>query len=296
MVIFSVDCKKLRRQRVIQKVDIVMWAKNGSRTLPTVMRRVKEVFPAECIRNCILADDHSADSTREIAESFGWQVVPNEGSGISDNANTAVHHVESDYFVSLEQDILLAEDWWQRIPPLLVSDPKVAVASGVRVPSKPLGLRKLQQYAIERYSRRDTGLEFFHDCKSLDNTIYKTAIIRGLGGFPSDCNLPKRIFESGYKWKVDYSVESIHIRNGMKDELSHYYWYGALSREYHESVRDSILRMLFSPVRGLHAAVEKNAPDIVFIYPLIRLNILRGMLEGKKGTEVYPLAHVAKQA
>jgi len=279
---------------VVERVDIVMWAKNGSRTLPAVLKRVNEVLPLGCIQNYILADDHSTDNTREIAESFDWQVVPNEGEGISDNANTALHHVESEYFVSLEQDILLAKDWWQRVLPLLFSDPKVAVASGVRVPSEPLALRKLQQYAIQRYSRRDTGLEFFHDCKSLDNTVYKTTIIRELGGFPPDCNLPKRVFENGYKWKVDYAVESIHIRNGLRDELSHYYWYGALSREYHESVRESVLRMLFSPARGLHAAVKESAPGIVFVYPLIRLNILRGMLEGRRGTEAYPLAHIGK--
>lgn len=273
---------------MIEKVDIVMWAKNGSKTLPAVLKRVEEVIPVELVQNYILSDDHSSDDTREIAESFGWQVILNKGRGISDNANTALNHVESDYFVSLEQDVLLAEDWWQRIPPLLLLNPKVAVAQGVRVPSQPLALRKLQEYTIERYQRRDTGLEFFHDCKSLDNTIYKTAIIRKLGGFPRDCNLPKRIFQSGYKWKVDYSVKSIHIREGIKDELSHYYWYGTLAREAHYSVKEAIFRMVFSPMRGLQVAAKKKTPEIVFLYPLIRLNIVRGLLEGKSSKEAYP--------
>jgi glycosyltransferase involved in cell wall biosynthesis len=281
---------------VIDKVDVVIWAKNGSKTLPIVLKRVEEVIPARYVRNYILSDDYSSDDTREIAKSFGWQVVMNKGRGISDNANTALDHVESDYFVSLEQDLLLAKDWWQRIPPLLFSDSKVAVASGVRVPNQPLALRKLQEYTIENYQRKDTGQEFFHDCKSLDNTIYKTAIIRELGGFPpKDCNLPKRIFQSGYKWKVDYSVKSIHIRNGMKDELQHYYWYGTLAREYGEAIKEPLLRMFFSPIRGLHATVKKKTPEIVFLYPLIRLYILRGMLEGKKSREAYPLENLGNK-
>ncbi|MEM2145945.1 MAG: glycosyltransferase [Candidatus Jordarchaeaceae archaeon] len=279
---------------MIEKVDVVIWAKNGAKTLSAVLKQAEKVIPARYVRNYILSDDYSSDNTREIAESFGWQVVMNKGRGISDNANTALNHVESDYFISLEQDVLLAKDWWQKIPPLLFSDSKVAVASGVRVPSQPLALRKLQEYTIERYQRRDTGREFFHDCKSLDNTIYKTAIIRELGGFPPDCNLPKRIFQSGYKWKVDYSVKSIHIRNGMKDELDHYYWYGTLAREYRSGMKDAILRMFFSPIRGLHAAVKKKNPEIVFLYPLIRLYIVRGMLEGKESNNAYPLAHLSK--
>jgi glycosyltransferase involved in cell wall biosynthesis len=273
------------------QVDVVIWAKNGSRTLPAVLKRIEETIPAEHIKNRILTDDHSSDDTVEIARSFGWHVIPNEGDGIRDNANTALKHVESDHFISVEQDVLLAKDWWLKIPPLL-SNPKVAVASGVRVPNQPLALRKLQEFAIERYKERDTGLEFFHDCKSLDNTIYKTAIIRELGGFPPGCNLPLKVFLSGYKWKVDYSVKSIHIRNGMKDELQHYYWYGTLAREHGEAIKEPLLRMLFSPIRGLHAAVKKKSPEIVFLYPLIRFNILRGMLEGKESDKAYPLANV----
>ncbi|NIW13622.1 MAG: glycosyltransferase, partial [Candidatus Thorarchaeota archaeon] len=90
-------------------------------------------------------DDDSVDDTREIAKSFGWQVFFNEGKGISSGANTALKHVTSDFFVSFEQDLLLAWDWWEKIPRLLKGE-KVAVASGVRVPNQPEALRKLQEY------------------------------------------------------------------------------------------------------------------------------------------------------
>jgi len=280
---------------LIDKVDLVMWAKNGSKTLPFVLKRINEIIPEEFVHKRILVDDHSVDDTREIAKSFGWQVFFNEGKGICSGANTALHHVTSDFFISFEQDLLLAKDWWQKIPRSL-EDKKVAVASGVRVPNQPLALKKLQEYTLERYYRIDVEkIDFFH-AKTLDNTIYKTKVIQKLGGFPSlpvsagvDTFLAKNVISAGFKWKVDYTVVSIHLRSDLKDELAHYYWYGACHRRTSHVLYDkpvdltrSMLRFFFSPIRGLQIAFKKNAPEVVYIYPLIRLNILRGMLGAKK--------------
>ncbi len=168
---------------MIEKIDLVMWAKNGAKTLPTVLKRIQEVIDNKFVRERIIIDDDSTDSTRNIAESFGWVVIPNEGKGIGDGANTALRNVKSDYFASFEQDLVLARDWWQKIPRKLL-DPKVVIASGVRLPNKPLALRKLQEYAMESYEKDEKGGGFFPFAKSLDNTIYKTEIIRKLGGFP----------------------------------------------------------------------------------------------------------------
>ena len=125
------------------KIDLVMWTKNGAETLPIVLKRINEVIPSEFVDNRVIVDDKSMDDTRNIAEACGWNVVFNEGRGISDSANTALKHVSSEYFISFEQDLFLASDWWRRVPRLLM-DPKVAVASGIRLSNQPLALRKLQ--------------------------------------------------------------------------------------------------------------------------------------------------------
>jgi len=273
-----------------------MWTKNGVETLPLVLKRISEVIPEDVVNKRIIVDDHSTDNTKEIAESFGWNVVLNEGKGISDAANTALKYVTSEYFISFEQDLLLACDWWQKIPKHL-SDPKIAVASGVRFPNQPLALRRLQEYATERYRRTEKEAESFLYGKTLDNTIYKTDVIRRLGGFPKlsvsagvDNVLAQRIHLSGYRWKVDYDVKSTHLRTGLKDELAHYYWYGTCASGLEQilfnkpvNLKGLILRAFFSPIRGLDVAIKKNAPQIVYIYPLIRFNILRGVLAGRKG-------------
>jgi len=97
------------------KMDLVMWTKNGEKTLLAVFNRISLVIPSENVGNRIVVDDASVDRTRRIARLFGWQVVDNEGKGISDGANTALKYVETEYFASFEQDVLLNLAWWDRI-------------------------------------------------------------------------------------------------------------------------------------------------------------------------------------
>lgn len=272
-----------------------MWAKNGSKTLAPVLNRINHVIPEDQVQKRVLIDDRSDDDTREIAENLGWKVFLNEGKGISSGANTALRQVTSDYFVSFEQDLLLAKEWWHKIP-ILLEDEAVAVASGVRIPQQPQALKKLQEYTFEHYQqveRRKTDLLYG---KTIDNTIYKTEVIRKLGGFPTlpvsvgvDHFLAKNVISAGFKWKVDYTVRSFHLRGGIRDELTHYYWYGANQRRLSHmlygaplNLGHNIFRFLISPVRGLQVSLEKRVPQVVYIYPLIRFNILKGMLEMKE--------------
>ena len=82
---------------MISRVDLVMWTKNGARTLPAVLKRINEVVPQDFVNQKIVVDDGSSDGTHHIASSFGWQVIPNNGHGISDGANTALKEVTSDF-------------------------------------------------------------------------------------------------------------------------------------------------------------------------------------------------------
>ena len=134
----------------MEKVDLVMWTKNGAETLPSVLTRISEIIPDRSVNEKIVVDDRSSDHTRKIAESFGWTVVFNEGKGISDGANTALKHVTAEYFISFEQDLLLARCWWDKIPPYL-NNPKVAAASGMRFADKPVGVNRLQKYVAKKY-------------------------------------------------------------------------------------------------------------------------------------------------
>jgi len=292
----------------LEKVDLVMWTKNGAETLPSVLKRISEVIPSKFVNKKVIVDDRSTDNTREIAKSFGWNVVFNEGKGISDGANTALKHVTSEFFASFEQDLLLACDWWDKIPRSL-ENPKVAVASGMRFANKPEGVRRLQQYVAKKY-RGEAELESwlkgrqmsaFTLGKTLDNTIYKTKIIKAVGGFPKllansgvDTTLAYIINQAGYYWFVDYNVQSVHLRHNLKQELSHQYWYAKQLYEIWRKVETGtnkgppvtkfnvMSRFILSPFTGIFIALKTMEPSIAYIHPLVRFYYLKGLLESGK--------------
>lgn len=292
----------------MHKVDLVMWTKNGADVLSPVLKRINEVIPSRYINNCMIADDRSTDNTREIAESFGWQVLFNEGTGISDGANTVLKKVTTEHFVSFEQDLVLAHDWWTKIPRLL-EKPKIAAASGMRFANKPAGVKKLQQYVAKKYRGeaylaswlRTRQMAAFTLGKTLDNTIYRTAAVREVGGFPKikvnagvDTTLAYRLQQAGYYWIVDYNVQSVHLRKGLKQELKHQYWYatqlneiwGRIGKETNKPppiTRSSIMsRFVTAPFTGVFVAIKTREPSIAYVHPLIRLYYLKGFLESGK--------------
>ncbi len=293
----------LQASSPVQKVDLVIWTFNGAKTLPSVLKRINDVIPSEIVNKKIISDDHSSDGTRDIGKSYGWTVVLNEGKGISDNANNALKHVESEFFVSFEQDLLLARDWWTKIPKAL-SNLNVAASSGMRFANKPPGVHALQLYVAKKY-RGEAQLESwlkgremaaFTLGKTLDNTIYRTEIVRAVGGFPKlasssgvDTILAYEIANYGYQWFVDYNVQSVHLRQGLKQELSHQYWYAKQLNEMWRKIAEAthkkappvtkfgvIYRFIMSPFTGLFMAYKTREPSLAYIHPLIRLYYLRG--------------------
>jgi glycosyltransferase involved in cell wall biosynthesis len=282
-----------------------MWTKNGAETLPYVLKRITEVIPSRFVNEKVIVDDRSKDETRKIAESLGWKVVFNEGKGISDGANTALKHVTTDWFISFEQDLVLSHDWWEKIPKAL-EDPKVAVASGMRFANKPIGIRKAQQYVAKKY-RGEAKLESwlrgremaaFTLGKTLDNTIYKTEVVRAVGGFPElksssgvDTILAYLVDQAGYHWYVDYSVQSVHARRGLKQELEHQYWYAKQLDEIWRRIETEtnkrppvtkfsvIFRFAISLFTGLFMAYKTREATVAYIHPLLRFYYLKGLLE-----------------
>ncbi len=282
-----------------------MWTFNGAGMLSAVLKRISQVIPSCAVGKRIISDDRSTDETRKIAESHGWTVVLNEGKGISDNANTALRHVESEFFVSFEQDLLLATDWWAKVPTALL-DPLVGAASGVRFADRPRGVRALQLYVAKKYRGqaqldswlRGREMAAFTLGKTLDNTIYRTEVVRKVGGFPKlasssgvDTVLAYEIDAAGYRWRVDYDVHSVHLRKNLLQELNHQYWYAKQLPEMWRAIGKVtskkpppitktavISRFAMSPGTGLFMAYQTREPTLAYIHPLIRLYYLRGYL------------------
>jgi glycosyltransferase involved in cell wall biosynthesis len=289
----------------LEKVTLVMWTYNGAAMLSKVLKRISEVIPDKFVAQMIISDDHSTDNTRGIAESYGWKVVFDEGKGISDNSNTALKHVETEFFVSFEQDLLLARNWWAKVPKAM-ENPNVAAASGMRFADKPRGVRAMQQYVARKYRGeeqlqswlRGREMAAFTLGKTLDNTIYRTSVVREVGGFPKlasssgvDTLLAYEINLHGYQWFVDYDVQSVHLRSDLWQELHHQFWYARQLPEMWRKISNLthkkpppitklgvVQRFVMSPATGLFMAYQTREPTLAYIHPLIRLYYLCGFL------------------
>jgi glycosyltransferase involved in cell wall biosynthesis len=82
--------------------------------LPKVLKRIDEVIPKNVVHRKILVDDHSIDKTVSIAKQFGWSVYLNPEGGTPSGVKEALEHVDCDFFVSVEQDVILAKNWWEK--------------------------------------------------------------------------------------------------------------------------------------------------------------------------------------
>jgi glycosyltransferase involved in cell wall biosynthesis len=251
--------------------DLIMWVKDGTSTLPYVFDQINRVIPKDVIGQRIVVDDGSKDLSKALADFWGWKVILNKGKGISDGANTALSYVSSEYFCSFEQDVVLSKDWWSEVSSLIAKG--CTVACGVRLPDKPVALHKIEEYAHEKYAVQAKDPKFSYG-KTIDNTIYHTATIRKIGGFPKidsnvgvDGALSKKIFDAGYSWVVDYNLKSVHLRNGILGELRHNFWYG---KEAGNLIGDG-KRLLFSPIRAIEISIKKRCLTVLFLYPLLKL-------------------------
>lgn len=273
---------------MVGKVDLVMWTKNGEPFLPRVLKRIEEVIPNENVCQKFIVDDNSMDRTVNIARRFNWDVYPNPANGIPSGANECLRHVERDFFVSVEQDVILAKDWWDRIPPHM-NDDKVAVAQGVRVSVEPT-LRKLDEYIYGRLKSKHDLTRFGF---SIDNNIFRTKVIRQLGGFPTDCPvccdtvLIKQLArKTRYKWIVDKTVVSNHLRQDVKAYIEHEYALTKLCAKTPYCMNRPekpflVMLKLFltSPMRAFVIAYKKKWPKMLYVYPTIRYKQLRACID-----------------
>ena len=264
-------------------IDLCMWAKNGSAFLPSVLKRIEEVIPKESVNEKIFVDDSSVDNTVNIAESFNWTVYENVKGGFCGGFNEALKHVKSEFFISVEQDVILNPKWFD-IVPAYMDEKDVAVAQGIRVPSQPL-LKAIYEDKLKK--------EFVNaKLTSLDNNIWRTKFLKEIGGFPdskrfmADRYLYPKIVKSGYKWVVDRNVISIHIKEGIKQNLQNYY-NGMMRAEIEQPIDSMRLttaakKTFEGTARAWRIAVKNNVPSILAIYPYMCLMNGRTFFERRR--------------
>lgn len=280
------------------RFDIVSWVKNGEWCLPYTLKRLDDVIPDDFVHRKIMVDDHSVDDTKKIGELYGWEVYSNPRSGISSAANFALSKVDCPYFMSFEQDVYLSERWFRRMLHH-ISNSDCAVYSGVRLSYQPSYLAALDRYILDKSKICCDSVTGFRCGKNLDNTLWRTKVVKSVGGFPYtrsstgvDTILSYILHNRGFRWVVDYDVVSVHLRkSGFNELFSHQLWYALGSKEIERTlqirginIKYSLGRYVaslgFSPFRALRIVAKTREPRIFLIYFLSRLASVLGYIKG----------------
>jgi len=220
--------------------------------------------PQSLVCHKIAIDGGSNDTTLEILKTHGWETIVTN-PGIPHQANMALDHVDTELFASFEHDVILHPDWLRIMDNF--EDPKVAAVTGFR---KYSGSKVYE--AISDY-HDNAGKKWNH---SIDNTGYRTGVIRELGGFPRECPrsadslLREKIYRAGYKWVVDRRITSLHLRDGFFNTINHdmkhvvaarYLWRGLPEKGYSNPV--SLIRILGAPfITGPRIAAHYHQPAV----------------------------------
>jgi glycosyltransferase involved in cell wall biosynthesis len=256
------------------RIDLVMWTLNGGSTLVRCFESIEKAIPPGVLCHRYVVDGGSTDATRQIAERFGWTVIPSNRRGIPYQANQALDLVDTGVFGSFEQDIGLNQDWFKVVFPALESDSDIAVAQGLRAAS---GSRYLE--AIDGYSVRHSLVPRW--IYSIDNNLYRTEALRSVGGFPLDCAVSadgvmrNNLLRKGWKWKVCRDVVSLHFRDSFVKHLRHVIIQSAEHKVLWETYPeyrfpDKLGRFVATPFTSAKMASEAHTPGVFFAYPLFR--------------------------
>jgi hypothetical protein len=282
-----------------------MWTKNGESTLEVVLKQIDRVIPREIVNKRIMIDDHSTDASRLIGLDHGWNVIDNDGNGISDAANTAFKHVETPIFCSFEQDLLLSSEWFKEVYPLIFKE-NVVIASGMRFPNGPSAVRKIKLAGhndmLDYLSKLSKELltSTTHG-KTLDNTVYRTNFVKSVDGFDymesncgQDSSMSLKVMKSKkYLWAVNYGVISTHLKsNSYMHELKSQRWYARAFREIFTSnkiplppeinTKAFMYRFAKSPSKSFRLLKRTKDPLVLYYYPAFCLVQLIGLIEGKR--------------
>ncbi len=265
-----------------------MWSnKPDLGLLKRVLQSIDRAISSEnvCHKIVVMPLSSFSDESTKVFHDSNWTVVGSPLASISYQANLALAQVDTELFASFEQDVVLHPRWLSLIHHF--TNPKVAVAEGIRLLSGSSIMEKWDRWLFDH--DRYAPWTF-----SIDNNLYRTEIIRQLGGFPNDCPmstdglLREKVVQNGYQWITDDTVISEHYRKDfwsfMRGMMKHviwakYYWTPKMEITRHlkwVAVRrftrgSTVLGALYSPISAAKIARDTKDIRLLAAYPLFRV-------------------------
>ena len=279
-------------------ISIVIPAYNAEHTLYECLQAATTLkWPGEI--EVIVVNDGSSDNTSEIAFSFsGVEVIDVPHGGAARATNLGVKAARHETVVLLEADVVLEEDWLEKIIPSF-DDPSVAAAGGYAVTANKSIIGRIAGYDVES---RLNNIPIDTDHLPHTNTAYRREVLLGVGllneelmaGY--DVDLSRRLKAAG--WRLILRNDAV-CRHYWKDSLKAYlrqqynyaYYRMELARRFrkpHNQVTGlgMILQVPFTMVLILASCLgslaSPLAPSLLLLLPLIQLPKAFSLLISKR--------------
>ena len=179
------------------RVDVVLLTKNSYSKQPQVFQRCLESIKKNVpVNRIIVVDAYSTDETIDVIKRYFDDVVVVRTRAYRGKAREiGIKLVETEYFMFVDDDVVLCDNWFNKAIKYFEKDPKVGAVWGVDIPCNPHTLNRVLTVAkVFRY--RDFRDRLIENCAWRGGThdiLIRTDIVK-------DITIPNHlhIFEDWY--------------------------------------------------------------------------------------------------
>ena len=197
------------RVTMIKPVDVVILTKNSERLLRECIDSVYRNVP---VRNLIVVDGYSKDDTmrivKEVEKKHGNVIFVQDRGTRGSARQKAMNEVKSDWFMFVDSDVVLSENWFAKAEELIKDD--VGAVWGIEIWSV---LRKMKVLGLfERVT-----MKIFEKRGGTHDLLVRRAAVEGIQ-VPShlhtyeDAYIKSWICKRGYKVIGAYEPYCFHFR------------------------------------------------------------------------------------
>lgn len=214
----------------------------------------------------VVVDSRTVDRTAELAQNYTAQVYVIEGNR-GRLRNEGYKRLGLPFVAFVDADMIVTPGYLESLRRAMTEDSGLGVAVGAQI---PLGCCRLGALDCEYWNyRRATPA---------GGSMFRVAAVEQVRGFRDDLNVGEdgeligRMLAKGWRkrWLSGAVIGHHYAKNNevWLNKVTHGLSAGMKTR--------GVVRLLASPIIGIHAAVERRQPHMLWYVPLRSLTLLAG--------------------
>ncbi len=254
-------------------IDVVMLTKNSYSKQPKVFERclqsIKENVP---VNKFIIVDAYSIDRTVEVIKKYFNDVVVVKTRAYRGKAREiGIKFVETEYFMFVDDDVILCKDWFKKAVKYL-DNPRVGAVWGVAIPAYPWIYKKVKimskLYKIQ--DPRDRLILEFLKRGGTHDILIRTEIVKDID-IPNhlhiyeDWYIKKWVETKGFRFLPVKEPYCLHFHKPLsrKERANLSYWEAMLNLKYNiRTFKEMILYGFLALIKALALLLGTGSPKI----------------------------------